>query len=90
MIDEGPTSANVKYQRSDEGLTLETSAFKLFTAANLRSEKSHLKEYISFPIQTTLRSRWREHRINISIWATAHLPLPWPNINPNMLLVDRC
>ena len=29
------------------------------------------------------------HRINISIWATAHLPLPQPNINPNLLSIDN-
>ena len=26
--------------------------------------------------------------IKFSIWETAHLPLPLPNINPNLLLVD--
>ena len=28
--------------------------------------------------------------IYISIWATAHLPLPQPNINPNLLSIDCC
>ena len=28
--------------------------------------------------------------INISIWATAHLPLPQPNINLNLLSIDCC
>ena len=27
-------------------------------------------------------------QINVSIWVNAHLPLPWPNINPNILSVD--
>ena len=29
-------------------------------------------------------------RINISIWETAHLPLPKPNINLNLLSIDCC
>ena len=32
----------------------------------------------------------KRNRINISIWATAHLPLPWPNINPSLLSIDYC
>ena len=28
--------------------------------------------------------------IKISIWATTHLPLPWPNIHPNLLSIDCC
>ena len=28
--------------------------------------------------------------INISIWATGHLPLPWPNINLKLLSIDCC
>ena len=28
--------------------------------------------------------------INISIWATAHLPLPKPNIDPNLISIDCC
>ena len=27
-------------------------------------------------------------QINVSIWVNAHLPLPWPNINPKILSVD--
>ena len=28
--------------------------------------------------------------IQISIWATGHLPLPWPNINLKLLSIDCC
>ena len=34
------TSLNLDLDRSDEGLTLETSAFLLFTVANLRFQPS--------------------------------------------------
>ena len=36
---EEPTLSN-SFNRSDDGLTLKTSAFKLFTVANLRSQLS--------------------------------------------------
>ena len=29
-------------------------------------------------------------RINVSIWAAAHLPLPKSNINPNLFLSVEC
>ena len=38
------------------------------------------------PKQTQPKRRWTE----VSIWATAHLSLPWLKINPNLLLVDSC
>ena len=37
-----------------------------------------------------LRYSPEKKRINISIWATAHLPLPKPNINSNLLSIDCC
>ena len=38
------------------------------------------------PDQTKQKKKW----INISIWATAHLPLPKPNIHPKLLSIDCC
>ena len=34
--------------------------------------------------------RIRKWWITVSIWTTAHLPLPKPNVNPNLLSADCC
>ena len=58
--------------------------------SNSAAYRQFLMKFISlssfwFPFQSLSTSR-----INISIWETAHLPLPKPNINLNLLSIDCC
>ena len=45
--------------------------------------------YYFWSVEWFLKWLWK-CRININIWETAHLPLPWPNINPNLLFFYCC
>ena len=52
-------------------------------------ENSYIYNSESHPLPV-LPKPWSLPGINISIWATAHLPLPQPNINPKLLSIDCC
>lgn len=51
--------------------------------------------YLLSELQKTCRvataySLDRRYRKRADQWVTANVPFPWPNINPNLLLVDCC
>ena len=65
------------------------SASQIFTLEGDCLENSYINNSESHPLPV-LPKPWSLPGINISIWATAHLPLPQPNINPKLLSIDCC
>ena len=62
----------------------------LFSFCDLDKWKSSNDRFDDFwSVEWFLKWLWK-CRINVRIWSTAHLPLPWPNINPNLLFFDCC
>ena len=62
----------------------------LFSFCDLHKWKSSNDRFDDFwSVEWFLKWLWK-CRINVRIWSTAHLPLPWPNISPNLLFFDCC
>ena len=62
---------------------------------NKQRMKSHLQISHHGNPKSKYFRQYKEFRIRkwwiaVSIWTTAHLPLPKPNVNPNLLSADCC
>ena len=67
-------------------LNLQAEQEKVNAVAHVRSEAKEEIVKMRDKIQEVIEKLG----ISISIWATAHLPLPQPNINFNLLSIDCC